>query len=696
MKKGLILCLALVLAFAMVASAVKIDRKATLVTKDGEAPAVKVSGAKLPSIGTIINATGYGDAWRGTASAPGKSICVSPDGQTIGTVFGVAGAACNMLFGYSLDGGANWSTQTIASNMNTRIYPGMAFDDALNPYIVWQDRTNNSIQWAMDEGGTGAGLWTTPDTLARDSVAWYLPAIGIRGNKMIMSGFAHALVTPAGTFDIHMVLSNDLGASWQAPWDRQPLPYGWNKWAHNELLGQGNDLDEADWIISASGDTILGFLDVIDADGLFRPAYKISYDGGITWTAMDIFSHMPQYTDGGWWYMYDGAWIGDKPYLCYMHWDGVWNGSGLFIYYPTVAGDYSNWTKKRIGDIPGNLAGVTPGDLTGAGTNFNTIAHDAAGNIYVLYNDYGRTSHNYEIFGVASTDGGATWLTPVQLTNENGELDGNYYMECAELVADGKVHMIFHNPGYTNLYYWSVPTATILAGAVRPEEINVAPALCGAAEGGWGGPVDATMDTLSAAGDTLVTFWGPTVAVGGTYEVQVCKDADFSSSDKWQYADAGLNVNYLLPVVGLPDTNVVWHWRVRAVKDAVYSPWSPVYDFYYMGTTVNTADWTNLGVAGTPNTPTAHKFSLNQNRPNPVNKVADLSFTLPKSGNYSLKIYNIAGQVIRTLDGKGTAGQNTVTWNGLDNGGRKVANGVYLYNLNAFGNSATKKLVVVR
>jgi hypothetical protein len=32
----------------------------------------------------------------------------------------------------------------------------------------------------------------------------------------------------------------------------------------------------------------------------------------------------------------------------------------------------------------------------------------------------------------------------------------------------------------------------------------------------------------------------------------------------------------------------------------------------------------------------------------------------------------------------------------MDNGGRKVANGVYLYNLNAFGNSATKKLVVVR
>ncbi|MBI4727149.1 hypothetical protein HY768_08010, partial [candidate division TA06 bacterium] len=49
-----------------------------------------------------------------------------------------------------------------------------------------------------------------------------------------------------------------------------------------------------------------------------------------------------------------------------------------------------------------------------------------------------------------------------------------------------------------------------------------------------------------------------------------------------------------------------------------------------------------------------------------------------------------------TLDGKGEAGRNTVTWNGQDNSGCKTANGVYLYNLQAFGHSATKKLVVIR
>jgi hypothetical protein len=192
----------------------------------------------------------------------------------------------------------------------------------------------------------------------------------------------------------------------------------------------------------------------------------------------------------------------------------------------------------------------------------------------------------------------------------------------------------------------------------------------------------------------LKTYWSPKVAIGGTYEVQICKSADFSSSDRYHYANTALNVNYLTSI-GLPDTNVTWYYKVRSVKSG-NSPWSAVYDFYYKGTTINTADWTNDGVAGNPNGAATHKFSLNQSNPNPARTLASISFSLPRTGSYSLKVYNIAGQVIRDLSGKGIAGQNTVTWNGKDNSGRQAANGVYMYNLKAFGNTATKKLVVVR
>jgi len=685
MKKGLILCLALLLAFAMAATAKKMDPRTNLATKDGHSPVVKAPGTKLPSVGVIVNATGYAKAWRATVMANLKSICSDPTGQTLGMVFGIPSSDCDMLFGYSLDGGATWGTQTIASNMPFDIFPGLAFDNAGLPYIAWQDDNNTSVQWTRDDGGVGAGLWTDVDTLATTASSY--PGFAIGGDKMIISSLVNWV-------DINMVMSNDLGATWQAPWDRLPLPDGWNKWCDNEIFTAGNWLDDADWLISGSGDTVLGFFGCYDdAGSLTFPVYKISFDGGITWSATQALDQPPQYNSGGWWYGFDGAWIGDRPYLLYSYADGTWNGQALFVYYPTVAGDYSAWSIKRISDIPGTLSGVTPGDYNGGTIDCPTLSSDAAGNIYAIYQDNTNYSDTLEIFGVASTDGGATWLNPVQLTTEAGELNGGIYIEAAEYAGGDKIHMMFHDPAYTNIYYWSVPTSTILAGTARPDEITLAPELVNAAGGGWGGPVDATVDTLEAPGDNLTTYWSPKVAIGGTYQVQICKSADFSSSDVYQLSDAGLNVNYIT-VVGLPDTNVVWNWRVRSVK-GTNSPWSAVYDFYYRGTTVNTTDWTPDGVEGNPGV-ASHKFSLNQSNPNPARSIASISFSLPRPGNYSLRVYNIAGQVIRNLDGKGNAGQNTVTWNGLDNSGRKAANGVYLYNLNAFGNSATKKLVVVR
>jgi len=722
MKKGLILCLALVMAFAMVAQAKVMDPRTKLVPEDGDARVAKTtSSTKAPSIGLVVGATGYADAWRGTVGMAGKSIVVDPTGTYLGMAYGSVGkgALCNVEFAFSQDGGASWEIQRIASGLNIRIYNGIAFDADLTPYIVWQNRGTNSIQWSKDEGGLGGGFWMDPYVLAGpDSVAWYIPSLAIGGTKMMMSSFANN-VSPAGDLSIHAVLSNDLGATWQDPWGMNPLPYGWNKWSYNEIGGQGWNLDEPDWMFSGSGDTVVSYIDVVVDTALyvesatyagFYPAYKLSFDGGITWSAMKNFSQPPQYNYGGWWYLYDGAWIGDRPYFLYVHQDGVWNGGALFEMHPTVAGDFSTWTRNRISDLPGNQAGVIPGELNGGYVDCSSLSYDAAGNIYAIYQDYPKDNDGYEFFGVASTDGGTTWLNPVRLTNEMGALGTGpdalaCWLEVAEFAGGDKIHMIFHDPvDAAEIYYWNVPTSTILAGTVRPEEITIAPKLVYSAGGGWGGPIDATMDTVSGIGDALVTYWSPIVAEGGTYQVQLSRTPDFSTG-VWEWADAGLNVNYLgwtgaevlvNTLFGLPEANVVWYWRVRSHKGADSSPWSEVYDFYYKGTTVNTTDWIPSGVEGTPTGATAPKFSLNQNRPNPVNKLAELSFTLPKSGNYSLKIYNIAGQMIRTLDGKGVAGQNTVTWNGLDNSGCKVANGVYLYTLNAFGNSATKKLVVVR
>ncbi len=77
-------------------------------------------------------------------------------------------------------------------------------------------------------------------------------------------------------------------------------------------------------------------------------------------------------------------------------------------------------------------------------------------------------------------------------------------------------------------------------------------------------------------------------------------------------------------------------------------------------------------------------FALMQNYPNPFNPSTTISFSLPEASNVTLAIYNLRGQLIRTLhSGALSAGHHRMVWDGRDSHGVKVASGVYLYRLEA-------------
>jgi len=92
--------------------------------------------------------------------------------------------------------------------------------------------------------------------------------------------------------------------------------------------------------------------------------------------------------------------------------------------------------------------------------------------------------------------------------------------------------------------------------------------------------------------------------------------------------------------------------------------------------------------------PTA--FALNPAYPNPFNPFTNLSFTLPEAANYSLSIYNVAGQLVRSYEGMGVAGLNVVSWDAKDNAGVEVASGIYFYKLTAGPHTATQKMVMLK
>ncbi|RMD64089.1 T9SS C-terminal target domain-containing protein, partial [Candidatus Parcubacteria bacterium] len=90
-------------------------------------------------------------------------------------------------------------------------------------------------------------------------------------------------------------------------------------------------------------------------------------------------------------------------------------------------------------------------------------------------------------------------------------------------------------------------------------------------------------------------------------------------------------------------------------------------------------------------------FGLAQNYPNPFNAGTVISYRLPEAGKVVLKVYNLLGEVVRTLvDEEKKAGSYRAHWDGRDGFGKPVPSGVYIYRITAGTYSAVKKAVFIK
>ena len=91
-------------------------------------------------------------------------------------------------------------------------------------------------------------------------------------------------------------------------------------------------------------------------------------------------------------------------------------------------------------------------------------------------------------------------------------------------------------------------------------------------------------------------------------------------------------------------------------------------------------------------------FEMAQNHPNPFNPETAIDFTVPAdAGMVRLDIFDALGQHIAVLcDGELAPGAHRMHWRGLDQEGRPVASGVYLYRLQSGRRELAKRMVLVR
>ena len=88
---------------------------------------------------------------------------------------------------------------------------------------------------------------------------------------------------------------------------------------------------------------------------------------------------------------------------------------------------------------------------------------------------------------------------------------------------------------------------------------------------------------------------------------------------------------------------------------------------------------------------------LNQNYPNPFNPETNISFDMPANGKAKLDIYNVKGQLVKTLfDGVATFGRNSLVWDSTDNGGNTVTSGIYFYRLSTENHKETRKMMLMK
>ncbi len=91
-------------------------------------------------------------------------------------------------------------------------------------------------------------------------------------------------------------------------------------------------------------------------------------------------------------------------------------------------------------------------------------------------------------------------------------------------------------------------------------------------------------------------------------------------------------------------------------------------------------------------------YALRNNYPNPFNPETTLKYDLPDAGDVKLEVYNMLGQVVRTLVNEHqTAGRYAIQWDATNEHGQNMSSGIYFYRVQVGGEfTDVKKMLLLK
>ncbi|MEJ2634013.1 MAG: T9SS type A sorting domain-containing protein [Calditrichia bacterium] len=180
-----------------------------------------------------------------------------------------------------------------------------------------------------------------------------------------------------------------------------------------------------------------------------------------------------------------------------------------------------------------------------------------------------------------------------------------------------------------------------------------------------------------------VGSWYFVTAVYNGNDIEVYLNGELDSFSSWSGLIFPADINLTIGQV-LPDNH---NYNFKGILDDIriynYALSVPEIQALYLG---------NTSIDKGENQFLPQNFVLEQNYPNPFNPVTTIGFWTPRSGQVSLKVYDLTGREVVTLkEGKFPAGRHEVRWNAGD-----MASGIYFYRLEAGEFRQTKKLILIR
>ncbi|MBU1949202.1 MAG: hypothetical protein KJ927_10855 [Candidatus Eisenbacteria bacterium] len=103
-------------------------------------------------------------------------------------------------------------------------------------------------------------------------------------------------------------------------------------------------------------------------------------------------------------------------------------------------------------------------------------------------------------------------------------------------------------------------------------------------------------------------------------------------------------------------------------------------------------------VSSVPDDLMPQTFGLYLNRPNPFSPETAIFYDIPAEGaRVTLEVFTVEGRLVRTLvDGFMPGGRHAAVWRGVNDAGRRVPAGLYLYRFKAPGYEMTRKMMMIQ